>query len=387
MRNLFLFSGIICCLILRAGGGIHFSEAKWAEAKTQAQKENKYIFVDCYTDWCYWCKVMDKETFTDTTVANRINSQFIPLKREMEKEEEGLALGMKYHVNGYPTYLIFSPAGELIYKIVGSRPAELFMQELDSARVAKGPLVPGFGPELDPGYPHFYKESFGTNKKRKSPEQKTVIDFLDKQTDLFSEVSWSVMWRFPLNEKYDEWILMNRTKLISLYGAEEVNDKVASILEARSSRAARENNKAGLDATLAQTKLYLPEQYGFLSFQFTMNYYETNEDWKNYAGTMQSFIDTAGYRATGTINGVCWNIYEQCEDKPVVKQALAWMDSICIQTESYAFEDTYAALLYKDGQYKKAEEVALHAIDLGKQAGEDVSGTEALLANIRLKIK
>ena len=26
----------------------------------KAKEENKFIFIDCYTDWCYWCKVLDK---------------------------------------------------------------------------------------------------------------------------------------------------------------------------------------------------------------------------------------------------------------------------------------------------------------------------------------
>ena len=31
----------------------------------QAKKENKLLVVDFYTDWCHWCKVMDKETFAN----------------------------------------------------------------------------------------------------------------------------------------------------------------------------------------------------------------------------------------------------------------------------------------------------------------------------------
>jgi uncharacterized protein YyaL (SSP411 family) len=32
-----------------------------SDGYAKAVKENKFIIVDVYTDWCYWCKVMDKK--------------------------------------------------------------------------------------------------------------------------------------------------------------------------------------------------------------------------------------------------------------------------------------------------------------------------------------
>ena len=34
-----------------------------SEALDQAPKTNKEIILDVYTDWCGWCKVMDKKTY------------------------------------------------------------------------------------------------------------------------------------------------------------------------------------------------------------------------------------------------------------------------------------------------------------------------------------
>jgi thioredoxin-related protein len=368
-----------------AGGNIHFSDASWEEAKKLASTQNKYLFVDCYTDWCYWCKVMDKETFTDTSVSNLVNSRFIPMKREMEKDKEGMALSMKYHVNGYPTYLVFSPAGEFVYKIVGSLPAAEFRKELEAALQKTAPLVPGFGSALDPGYPDFYRASFGTSKQRKYADPQTVCAWLDKQDDLFNEVNWSVLWRFRLNEKYDEWILTNRERLRELYGAEEVDEKIASVLSLRVSKAAESKDDAVFQQTLDLVHLYLPEQEAELRLAFSMEFYEKTKDWTAFATSVDDHIAGSGYANSGVINSAAWTIYEQCEDESVVKRAITWMDSICAKTDQYAMEDTYAALLYKDGQYARAEEVALNAIEMGKAAGEDVAATEALLTNIRQK--
>lgn len=52
----------------------------------KAKKENKKILVDCYTDWCGWCKVMDRNTFTDSQVIQFINKNFIAVKLNPEVE-------------------------------------------------------------------------------------------------------------------------------------------------------------------------------------------------------------------------------------------------------------------------------------------------------------
>lgn len=389
MRRLFSFSLVLFAAVTLTANEsqIKFVDASWEKTVAQATQSGKYVFLDCYTDWCYWCKVMDKETFVDTSVTNLLNNRFVPAKREMEKTEEGKALSMKYHVNGFPTYLIFDNNGILVYKIVGYKNPDAFKEELNKALQTKTPLRPGFSATLDPGFPDFYKASFGTSKERKKSDPAVVNEFLEKQTNLFSEVSWSVMWRFNVSEKYETWILDNKLRLSILYGTEEVNSKIVNVISARVDRAAEKKDIAAFKAAVMLVDLHVPDEAAWLKLQLALNYFEKTDDWKGYAEAVQNDINENGYKKQSTINGCAWTIYEKCDDRAVVAQASVWMDSICAATEEYAFEDTYAALLYKKGDYKLAEEVALHAIDLGKAAEEDVSGTEALLANIRLKKK
>lgn len=390
MRFTLLLSLLVTASITASAGNntkINFVDATWDQTITQAKESNKYVFLDCYTDWCYWCKVMDKETFTDTSVSNLINSRFVAAKREMEKSEEGRALNMKYHVSGYPTYLIFDGKGQLVYQIVGSRPTAEFRQELLLALEAKAPLCPGFSVQLDPGFPKFLKDSYGTSKERKKSDPKEVNAWLDQQTDLFSEVSWAVLCRFTVSEKYESWIIENKAKLTELYGAEQVKDKITGIIYARVDRAAEARDSKAFKAAVDMVPVHAQQDTAWLPLQLSLNYYEKTQDWKNYAATVQDEINKRGYENAGVINGCAWMLYEACDDKATIAQATGWMETLCAKTDSYAYEDTYAALLYKKGDYAKAEEIALHAIDLGKAADEDVSGTETLLANIRLKKK
>jgi len=47
----------------------------WEEAVKASEKEQRKIFVDVYTDWCGWCKEMDKTTFNASNIAKYLNDE------------------------------------------------------------------------------------------------------------------------------------------------------------------------------------------------------------------------------------------------------------------------------------------------------------------------
>jgi thioredoxin-related protein len=48
----------------------------------------KKMFIDVYTDWCGWCKRMDKSTFTDPDVTAYLAANFYPVKLNAEQKAE-----------------------------------------------------------------------------------------------------------------------------------------------------------------------------------------------------------------------------------------------------------------------------------------------------------
>jgi thioredoxin-related protein len=61
---------------------------KWMtfeEAVKRSETEKRKIFIDVYTDWCGWCKVMDKNTFTDPKIAKLLNEKFYAVKFDAEQ--------------------------------------------------------------------------------------------------------------------------------------------------------------------------------------------------------------------------------------------------------------------------------------------------------------
>jgi thiol:disulfide interchange protein len=64
---------------------------KWItfeEAVKKSKVEKRPVFIDVYTDWCGWCKVMDKNTFNDPEVATLLNEKFYAVKFDAEQKED-----------------------------------------------------------------------------------------------------------------------------------------------------------------------------------------------------------------------------------------------------------------------------------------------------------
>ena len=67
-------------------GPVHWMT--FEEAIEKSKTEKKKIFIDVYTDWCGWCKVMDKNTFSEPHVAEILNRDFYPVKFNAEQRED-----------------------------------------------------------------------------------------------------------------------------------------------------------------------------------------------------------------------------------------------------------------------------------------------------------
>ncbi len=67
------------------------AQIKWLtfeEAVKQNAKKPKKMLIDVYTDWCGWCKVMDKQTFSDPIVIAYVNANYYPVKLNAEMRDK-----------------------------------------------------------------------------------------------------------------------------------------------------------------------------------------------------------------------------------------------------------------------------------------------------------
>ena len=116
---------------LAASAEVHFANMTLAEAEKAAVKQKKAVMIDFYTDWCVWCKVLDRSTYKNGDVGAYADEHFISIKINAEKEGKDLA--KKYEVRGYPTILFLSGDGKVLNTVVGYEDTDAFMRSMNAA--------------------------------------------------------------------------------------------------------------------------------------------------------------------------------------------------------------------------------------------------------------
>lgn len=366
-----------------------FFSGSWDEALLKAKQENKFVFVDCYTQNCSWCKEMDRRTFPDTAVIRELSTHFVAIRRDMGGSEEGRLIRLKFHLNSFPVFLILAMDGKLVNMINGFYPAPEFLQKLQASRQPSSePAFSGFGIKLDPGFPSYcldYINSTGAAKNREHYNELAKND-LDTSKNLYGEVSWAIMYLFPdAAAEYNNWTLANTDTLTRLYGHDAVFGRIYHVIFSRVIEAAVDGDNKLLSQALNDCR-YAGADSSDMRLDFLLQFARIDSNWTMTKNVVQHFCDTADFSTDGPaylLNDISWDIYERCDDSAVVWSAVGWMEKACSLYPNSFFLDTYAAVLYKSGQYEKAEIAAKQAIAMEKKEDRDTADTEELLDKIR----
>ncbi|OSZ82443.1 hypothetical protein CAP35_04010 [Chitinophagaceae bacterium IBVUCB1] len=118
------------------------NEIEWIsfeEAEKRMQKEPRKVWIDVYTEWCGWCKVLDKKVFSHPEVIKYINSKYYAIKFDAERTDSFSFAGKKW---GFmPEY----KANALAVQLMGgqmSYPTSIYME----ANFQNPSPIPGYHP-------------------------------------------------------------------------------------------------------------------------------------------------------------------------------------------------------------------------------------------------
>jgi thioredoxin-related protein len=136
-----VIASVVAMVFLSNGGSA--VEREWlgySDAIQKAGITKRVILVDVYTDWCGWCKKMDRDVYADSDVQAVLGEYFVTAKLDAESATKHPFQGQSasereiakaFGITGYPTTLFLTEDGEAITILPGYIPKETFLRVLE----------------------------------------------------------------------------------------------------------------------------------------------------------------------------------------------------------------------------------------------------------------
>ncbi len=151
------------------------------EAKSYALLQRRDIFIYITADWSSQCERLEQNTLKNPTVIKELNSEFISLKLDYEKDKE---LINSLNVLALPTLVILDPSGKEIFRKTGYKDPDELQALLDVEERKK--IISIVGHER---YREFYRLEALSKLLRRRGLHQSSIDLAQKLLEEFS-VQW-----------------------------------------------------------------------------------------------------------------------------------------------------------------------------------------------------
>lgn len=387
ISGLLLFSAITAF----AQEAIKFEELPFKDLIAKAKKEKKIVFLDAYASWCGPCKMMERNVFTQKSVGDYFNANFVNARFDMEKGE-GRDIAVKYGVRSYPTYLFLNGDGELVSQNFGYMEESMFLtmaQDVNSHNNKKGSLKERFAKgEKDPDFLinimklnsssdfNFAKqasERYFENKKATEEFSKDDVGLLlfflksteDKNYKVFADRKAEII-KFLPEETYKEFDNQIKLGKIVEQSIDQQNKKINDDYFMK-------NAEPLVGKHDAEVKLN----------QMKLGYYEQNSNFPEYEKAALAYYRNSEAFEPNELLKAAWVFAEHVKNPSSLKKAAEWAEKSVMRGESS--ENTYilAKLYFLTGNKEMAKTYAEMSKNMATQAQKDSTLADELLKQIK----
>lgn len=250
----------------------------WEDVVAKATLENKHIMVDLSTEWCYWCKVMNKQHFRDTEVLSLMNPKINSYMLDAEKDSIGKLLKLKFGIASYPSFIFFTPQGEYLETWHGSMPKKYWMQFIQDS-IDNLPMPrPGIPDGLEFEWPEFVQREFRANFNKCNPSDEELNAFF-AQCDYKTFTNFNVC-RFYPNKVPDsllEKMISDKPWLDANYGQDIATDLIRTTVNWKGYHEIENNNWTDARKYINRYQRMFPENQWEV-FHLNLFYFQAKYD-------------------------------------------------------------------------------------------------------------
>ena len=357
---------------------INFFSGTLDDAFLASKKSGKPIFISACTSWSEPCENIEKYTFSDLEVSNYYNTNFINVKLDME-EYPGIAIAEEYDIRIHPTLLFLDKNGMVIHRGCGAMDAAEFLdlgksvsseknwaaleKEFEKGNRSSEFLI-SYLAMLDAGCLNV--EMAAQDLLREIPESDLINE---NSFDLIEQFQWDIFSR------EFQYVVINRELFEEEIGTKRVNDKIYNTFFSQYQEIyqSEELHLFGMKALLNEIEKTTFSGSDTLTSMMMLHYSEIIEDWDGFA---ESAIDWVGMSQTEDpeeLSDLAWKFYLFVDRKEQLRIALSWAKSVVDAQPSPSSIDTYASILFKLGDKKKAIALEREAIEMASELGENLA--------------
>lgn len=363
--------------------GIKFFNGSWEEAKAEAKAQGKAIFVDAYTTWCGPCKRMAKTVFTQASVGDYFNENFVNVKMDMEKKE-GLKFGQKYPVSAYPTLYFIDADGKVLHKVKGGQPADKFVSlgkfvnsKMDKSKDYEKDYAEG---KREPAFVLAYVKAL--NKAGKS-SLKVANDYLKGQKDLNTDFNLDFLLHATTeaDSRIFDLLIKHRDQIAKQHEPSIVEKTIEKACQKTAAKAIEFESEDLHEEAKQKMKKHLPAKSASFAMQADLKYYQATKNAKAFLKASNVFVKKEVKNNAAKLNALATDLFTTfTSDKKAMKRAEQYAKKAVANGGLYQYYQTYASILYKNGKHEAALVNAKKAFEL---TGKDRNAKDHILELIR----